>query len=339
MAAITRWFWISHLRGEASAHQLLYRGGKLWMHGRGLAFWFLPLSVSLAEVPLDDRELPILFHGRSSDFQDVSVQAVLSWRVANPEVLASRVDFTLDLRTGRWPGEPLEQVAQLLTQLAQQLAWNWLATNPVREILTRGVGPIGALIREGLAADTNLASMGIEVVSVRISAIRPDPDLEKALQVPTRERLQQEADEAKFGRRALAVEKERAIAENELHNQIELAKREEALIAQRGQNERRRVTDDAEAKRVDAEAAAARKRVTDEAMADGLARMEGVKNQAERDRVAVYRDLPGDILLALAARELAGNLPDIEHLTVGGDGLAAALQRLLGAHTRSLEAR
>ncbi|PIE12482.1 MAG: band 7 protein, partial [Rhodobacterales bacterium] len=34
----------------------------------------------------------------------------------------------------------------------------------------------------------------------------------------------QKADEATFSRRALAVDKERAIAENELQNQIELEK-------------------------------------------------------------------------------------------------------------------
>jgi len=51
--------------------------------------------------------------------------------------------------------------------------------------------------------------------------------MEKAMEAPIRECIQQEADEAAFARRALAVEKERAIKENELKNQIELAKRDE----------------------------------------------------------------------------------------------------------------
>ena len=93
-------------------------------------------------------------------------------------------------------------------------------------------------------------------MAVRVVAIRPEPDLEKALQTPARELVQQEADRATFERRALAVESERAIAENELHNQIELAKREEELIAQRGQNEQRRVEDAAAAARVEAAAQA-----------------------------------------------------------------------------------
>ena len=339
MAAITRFPGFSHLRGESSTWLLHHTDGRLTRQGRGLSFWFLPLTASITEIPMDDRELPILFHGRSSDYQDVSVQAVLTWRVQNPEVVANRVDFTLDLTSGSWHGEPLEQVAQLLTQLAQQLAWNWLAGTPVREILTRGVGPIRSLISDGLSSDDTLAQMGIEVVSVRISAIRPDAETERALQTPAQERILQEADEARFGRRALAVEKERAIAENELQNEIELARREESLIAQRGQNEQRRVSDDVAAKRVAAEAHAERKRIADDATAAGLARIESAKNEAERDRIAIYEQLPPEILMGLAARELAGNLPEIDTLNLSPDVLGSALQRWMQASAKAIEAK
>jgi hypothetical protein len=69
------------------------------------------------------------------------------------------------------------------------------------------------------------------VIGTRVVALRPEPDVEKALQTPARELLQQETDRATHERRALAVERERAIAENELQNQIELARREEQLVA------------------------------------------------------------------------------------------------------------
>lgn len=338
MATILRFPWISHLRGESSAWLSHNRGGKTSRTGRGLAFWFFPLSASIAEVPMDDRELPILFHGRSRDYQDVSVQAVLTWRVHDPSKLSERVDFTVDLKSGRWHHEPLEQVAQLLTQLAQQLAWNWLASTEVREILTHGVDPIRTLISDGLTSDDNLSTMGIEVVSVRISAIRPDAETERALQTPAQERILQEADEARFGRRAMAVEKERAISENELQSQIELARREESLITQRGQNERRRVEDEVTAKRLSAEAGAERKRIHDGATADGLRQIEAAKNQAEKERVGIYEQLPAEILMALAARELAGNLPEIDTLNLSPDLLGPALHRWMQASARAIEA-
>lgn len=254
MAQITRFPIVRHLRGEPTFHTLYYRKGRLVRSGRGLSFWFRPLSAGLAEVPLDDRELPFLFHGRSADFQDVIAQGAITYRVTDAEMLAARVDFTIDPATGRWTKEPLEQVAALLTQLAQQSAWEYLTHTPVRDLLTEGVAEIRRRIGEGLAIDGRPAGMGPEIVSVRVAAVRPSAEVEKALQMPTREAIQQEADEATFQRRALAVEKERAIAENELQNRIELAKREEQLVAQEGQNRRRGAEEEGEAQRIEAEA-------------------------------------------------------------------------------------
>ena len=44
---------------------LRYRRGALARDGAGLAFWFRPINTAIAEVPIDDRELPFLFHVRS----------------------------------------------------------------------------------------------------------------------------------------------------------------------------------------------------------------------------------------------------------------------------------
>src|SRR3546814_8310395 len=92
------------------------------------------------------------------------------------------------------------------------------------------------------------------IVAVRLNNLAPSSELERALQTPTFEALQQKADEAMFERRALAVDKERAIAENELGNKTELARREKQLIAEEAENARNRATGLAEAQQVEAEA-------------------------------------------------------------------------------------
>src|SRR5262249_20794054 len=185
--------------------------------------------------------------------------------------------------------------------------------------------------------DDGLAAIGIEVVSVRVSSVRPAAELERALETPARERIQQESDQATFERRALAVEKERAIQEAELNNQIELATREEKLIGQRGQNERRRVSDEAEARRIEAEATAARTSIEASAKADAIRKIDRAGVEAEQARMEVYRDLPPSVLLGLAARELATKLERIDHLNVSPELLGPQLLSLLEAGTRRLE--
>ncbi|MCC7542136.1 MAG: band 7 protein [Deltaproteobacteria bacterium] len=338
MAEITRLPFVRHLRVDASSHVLHYRRGRLRRSGRGLSFWFFPMSSSLVEVPVDDRELALVFHGRTSDFQDVSVQGVLSYRLMDPVRVADRVDFTIDPTTGAFRRDPLEKLALLLSNLAQQHALDYVGATPIREVLVEGTSIIRQRVEAALAEDATLSEMGIAVGSVRVSSVKPTPDLERALESPMRERIQQEADEAAFARRALAVEKERAIQENELQNRIELARREEQLIAQRGQNARRQAGEDAEAQRIAATSEAEKTRLSSEAQASSVRVIEGAKVEAERERMIVMRETPVAVLAALAAKELAGNLTSIDHLTLSPEALGPMLTHLVSAGTRALEA-
>lgn len=336
MAQITRFPFTRHLRSDPSHHVLHYRRGRLVRSGRGVAYWFMPLSASVAEVPCDDRDLAFLFHARTADFQDVTTQGVISYRVADPEKIAARVDFSIDVASGVWKQTPLEQIGHLLSQLAQQFAWDYVAHTPVRAVLAEGMDHVCEKIRDGFAKHAPLAEMGLEIVAVRITGVAPTADLEKALQTPTRESIQQQADEATFQRRALAVEKERAIQENELQNKIELAKREELLIGQQGANGKRLAREKTEAEAITAEAMTARMRLTAGAEADSIRVVQQAKVEAEKGRIDIYRDLPSNVLVGLAARRFAGKLQRIDHLNLGNDVLGGALTDLLEAGTKRL---
>lgn len=338
MAEIRKLMGWRHLRSEPSCHVLRYSKGRLKGTGRGQAFWFWPMSSSVAEIPMDDRDLHLLFHGRSKDFQDVTVQGVCVWRVADPERIGGRVDFSLDLDRGCYTRTPLEQVDALLTGMAQQLALRHVAALSVRALLAEGVEALQAQVAAGLLGHPTLTEMGIEVVEIRISEVKPTVELEKALQTPTREAIQQDADEATFQRRALAVEKERAIAENELQNRIELARRESQLIDQKGQNDRRRAEEEVEAGRIKVEGEAARTRVESEARADQIRQVEQARVEAEQTRMEIYKGLPTSVMMGLAARELAGKLKSIDHLNLSPDALGPLLTRLMEAGTQRLEA-
>lgn len=325
MADIARYPLVRHLRGSGTTHVEQIRNGKTIRAGVGASFWFRPLSAVLNEVPVDDRELPLMFHARTSDFQDVTVQATITYRVTDPTTAAGRIDFSIDPDTGLWRTTPLDQVAGLLTESAQQYAIDLLASANLTTAMAGGVGPIRSVIAGGLASDERLAETGIAVVGVRVVAVRPEPEVEKALRTPTREQVQQEADKATFERRAVAVERERAIGENELQTQIELARREEQLVAQRGANARREAEENAAAGAVANEAEARRTVTLAEARAEGTRLAGAAQGDAEAARVGAYRDVAESVLLALAVKDLAANLPKIDTLVLSPDLISKAL--------------
>lgn len=328
MADIHRFLHLRHLRSQPTTHVVHLRKGRVVHEGAGLSFWFRPLTAALSEVPVDDREQPLLFHGRTLDFQDVTVQATVAYRVVDPGVAAARVDFGIDPEKGRWTASPLEQLGGLLTELAQQHALDLLAHMPLRQALAEGLTTVRERVAEGLSVDTRLAETGVGILDVRVVAVRAEPEVERALQTPAREAVQQDADRATYERRAEAVHRERAIAENELQNQIELARREEQLVAQRGQNERRRAEEQAAAGRIQAEAQAEHQRLVAAGQADTTTLVGNADAEVEAAKLAAYRDVDSNVLLALAARDLAANLPSIGTLSLTPDLLTPVLARL-----------
>ena len=150
---------------------------------------------------------------------------------------------------------------------------------------------------------------------MRVAAVAPTAEMEKALQQPTREAIQQNADEATFQRRALAVESERAIAENELQNRIELARREEELVAREGANARKRAEEQVAAAMVEAQGADERSALAATRQAATIDEVQGAQLRIDAERARIDAAMPADVLLALAMRELAANLGKIEHLT------------------------
>ncbi|MEV7397734.1 SPFH domain-containing protein [Aeromicrobium sp. NPDC092404] len=328
MADISKRPFVNHLRSDPTSFVLQLRAGKVKRSGAGVSFWFRPSSAALAEVPLDDREQALMFQARTSDFQMVSVQATVTYRVSDPAVAATRIDFGISPRTGQWNARPLERLGGLLTELAQQPALEYIAGISLAEALSHGIGPVRQRVAEQLAADERLVERGLSVTDVRVVAIRAEADLERALQTPTREQVQQEADRATFERRAVAVENERAIAENELRNQIELARREEELVLQRGQNERKRAAEQAEADKIATTAKAERQGLIAKADADRTRELGDADATAETARFAAYAGIDQDKLVALALRELAANVPPITHLSVTPELLSPLLTRL-----------
>lgn len=302
MAEIRQMFWMRHLRAEATSHVLHYRKGTLLRAGRGLAFWFHPMAAAVAEVPVDDRDLNYLFKGRTLDFQEVNVQGVITYRVVDAQRLAERVDFAIDLKKGTHQKQPLDQIAVLLTGIAQQAGLQVIARAQVAEFMVHGYVELAQALSTVFQNNATLEAMGIAVETVRVDEVKPTADLERALQTPTRENIQQRADEATFMRRALAVEKERAIAENELQTKVELTRREEALILQEGKNVRQKVEQETEARRLGVVGKTEDERIMAKAQAERLT-LDAEANAAQRKINAAANAEEQRLLAVLEAEE------------------------------------
>jgi regulator of protease activity HflC (stomatin/prohibitin superfamily) len=344
MATITKRPFIPlfrHFQGNQMATVIRYENGEHVSTKAGASFFFRPLKTQVAEVPIDDQELPFQFTGRSSDFQDVTVQGTIAYRLADPEMISARVNFTVNLATGEYEEPPAEKLDGMITQLAQQYAWDYLASNPIATLVTDGVSTLRTTITDALAGDPAVIEMGLVIVSVRVSGLRPRADVEKAMQAPMFEQLQEVSDTATFQRRARATEQERTIAEADQANRIALEAQRAELIASHVANERSEAeaahavqmlqaqgTADRLAVQAASEADARRARA--DADAHAIEVEEGARVEAEKQRMEIYKAMDTGKLAALALEKLGGNLESIGHLSITPDLLTTVLANVAG---------
>ncbi|MBI5366642.1 MAG: hypothetical protein HZA54_06370 [Planctomycetes bacterium] len=340
MAHLQRIGFLGHLRAEPNQYVLHYVKGRLAREGPGLAYWFNRYTAAVAQVPVEDVETTFLLKERTRDVQEVSAQVTLAYRCADPKAAAARLNFSISLETGVWVEQPLERLAGLWSQRAQDPARAYLAGVTLAEAVQRGAEAMRRAIDQALRQDAELTAMGLVLVGVQVIRVAPTPELEKALATPTRESIQQKADEAVFERRALAVEKERAIKENELATQIELARRQENLISQQGANrllevtkeaeaEKTRITAESERQLIAAASAARGAEVKAQGDAQALRLLADAKAEAEKRRVEIWQTATGKVLIGLALQEFAGKIGTIQHLNITPNLFGDAFKEML----------
>jgi hypothetical protein len=212
-------FGIRYLKANPTQFVIQYQNGRLRRTGAGLAFFYYQPNSSIAIVPIASSDAPFIFNETSADFQAVSVQGQLTYRISDPLRVASLLDYTIAGKLGRYTSEDPEKLSQRLINLVQVLVRADVQALTMRQAILSG-DQIAASVLARLAQHPSLEALGMEALALNILAIRPTPDMGRALEAEAREELLRQADEAIYDRRNAAVEQERRIKENELNTEI-----------------------------------------------------------------------------------------------------------------------
>ena len=210
---------IRFIKVEPTDYILQYKRGKVVREGAGLAFFCFAPTTSLVRIPTGSVDIPFIFEEVTTDFQAVTVQGQLTYRIAEPKKLSQLMNFTLSPNGREYASGDPKKLPQRLINHAQVLTRASLKSLSLRDALGQSDSLVASL-REGLQSSEATASLGIEVLGLAILAIRPTPETSRALEAEAREQILREADGAVYARRNAAVEQERSIKENELNTEI-----------------------------------------------------------------------------------------------------------------------
>lgn len=331
-------FGIKHIKFDSMTYVLHFSNGKISKEGRGLSFFYFAPNSSIVAIPMGSNDLPFIFNESTNDYQTVTIQGQISYKINDPKTLADVLDFTVT-DNGQYKKNDIEKLNQRIINEAQTATSSFIHEIKLKDAI-RSAKTIEDRILEGLKVSPAITMLGIEILGANILAIQATPEMARALETETREKLQQEADQAIYERRNFAVEQERKIKESELNTEIAVEEKQKQIAEKKMESDVQKADNDRKLREMKLEADIAvenqRKLLIEQQTANDKKEAE-TKGFVLETTLKPYKEMDWKILTALnnnpdpkfnislAFRQLAENADKIGNLNISPELLDSIL--------------
>lgn len=86
---------IKHIKFDSMTYVFHFKNGRVNREGRGLSFYYFVPNSSIVAIPMGSNDLPFIFRESTNDYQSVSIQGQISYKICNPQMLSDVLDFTV----------------------------------------------------------------------------------------------------------------------------------------------------------------------------------------------------------------------------------------------------
>ena len=221
-------FGIRFIKAQPTTYLLKYRAGAVVEEGAGLSTFYYGPATSLVAIPIGSRDAAFIFQQIARDFQTLTIQGQVTYRIGEPKKAAAMLNFTLKRDGKTYESDDPEELPQRVLGAVEVLAQQAVKDMTLKEAL-RASDRIAEAIATGLQRRADIDALGLEILGVAVRAVKPTPETAKALEAEAREAILKTADEAIFARCNFAVERERAIRESELDTEIAVEQKKRAI--------------------------------------------------------------------------------------------------------------
>jgi regulator of protease activity HflC (stomatin/prohibitin superfamily) len=218
---------IRFMKAPPTTYVIHYQNGKVRKEGPGLSFFYYAPTSTIVAVPLTSADAPFAFEESTADFQSITIQGQLTYRITDPKRLAALLDLSIGPQAA-FRSTDYRKLAERLVNTTQTQMRSETQTLSLREALTSSQ-TLSTTVLAALRASEAVRQLGVEIQTLSLLAIRPTPEMAKALEAEAREALQRLSDEAICARRNNAVEQERRIKESELNTEIAVEEKQRQI--------------------------------------------------------------------------------------------------------------
>ncbi|WP_179403444.1 SPFH domain-containing protein [Burkholderia guangdongensis] len=212
-------FGIRFIKSQPTVHLMQFRAGSVVREGTGLSFFYYAPATTLVSVPVASQDRPFILELVTADFQSVTVQGQVTYRIGDPHRIAAMMDFSLGKDGRSYVSEDPKRLGDRVAMQVEVIVQQAVQALDLKEAL-RASAAIARTAQTELASQPEIEALGLEILGVSVMAVKPTPDIARALEAEARESNLKAADDAVYLRRMSAVENERAIRQNELDTDI-----------------------------------------------------------------------------------------------------------------------
>lgn len=225
-------FNIKFIKFMPSQYVFKYKKGKVVQEGAGISFFYYVPTTSLVVVPIPSSDAPFVFEEVTSDYQTVTVQGQITYRITDYQRIAQTMDYTYSIKQKTYVTDNSQKISQRLINIAKVLTKKHIEHMVIRDAI-KSSEVLAQSISKELGENDEIKNLGIEVMGFSILAILPNKETARALEAQAREEILRNADDALYERRNASIEQERRVKENELNTEIAVeAKKKQIKEAQ-----------------------------------------------------------------------------------------------------------
>jgi regulator of protease activity HflC (stomatin/prohibitin superfamily) len=173
-------FGINFVKAQPNTYFMQYKKGRIVREGEGLSFFYYAPMTSLVAVPMASVDIPFIFKEVAADFQEVTVQGPVAYRVTDPKKLSKLLNFTLADNNQNYTSDDPEKLPQRVVNQVQVLMRAELQKLTLRGALKQSEAIVQS-VRKELSVCEMVEQFGIEVLALSVLAIKPKPETARAL--------------------------------------------------------------------------------------------------------------------------------------------------------------
>src|SRR5579859_5076580 len=104
-------FGLRFIKTQPNQYVIQFRNGRPQRQGAGLSILYFAPTSTLVMVPTASVNEPFMFEEVTADYQEITVQGQVTYRVADPLRIAALMNFALDAR-GRYVSEDPDKLSR-----------------------------------------------------------------------------------------------------------------------------------------------------------------------------------------------------------------------------------